>query len=938
MLKQEWKKLFSNKLLFVFLVAVALVPTLYTVIFLRSMWDPYGNLDQLPVALVNLDQKTSYEDRTITAGDDLVDRLMEDGSLDFHLISQEEAQQGMQDGDYYMMITIPEDFSEKALTVLDEKPEKMELVYETNPGANYISSKMSESAMKTISSEVADEVTKEYAATIFDIVGDLGDGLSEAADGAGKISDGTGDLQEGNEKITDNLNVLADSTLTFKDGVNELSLGIGQYMDGVVSLKNGAKKLDAGTKKLSKGSNSLAKGVKKLDTGAGSLKQGIRSYTKGVASAHSGSEKLAENNDALNAGAASLSVGAATLKTGSSAVLTGLNTMSASLSASRSEENKNKITTVTNGLDSLNSGIQQLNTAVQGINLDTGEITSDLTGVGTHLKEGGTSLGNAATSFQEAGENVKAVGTNVQTLSTYLPQILASDSLTAEEKQEITQTFNQMQQNLTGYEQNANAVAGALTSVQTSLQGAGTDATKVATALGSMSGSSEGETDTITSLKTNMNTIATNSSQLLPGAKTVINTLDSGLESVQQALDKKGEKSEDMGLIQGMSALDGGIATLQNGIDGENGLSKGISSYTSGVSTLNQGLATLDSNSAALVNGSKQLKSGTKQLKDSVPSLKSGIQQLKTGSHKLYNGSLQLVSNNTALTKGIAALESGAVQLNDGAGQLADGSETLGEGMVTLADGAEELQTSLQDGADEIQNQVMTEETSDMISSPVEAEETFYTTIDNNGSAMAAYMMCVGLWVAGIAFCVVFPMKDKRQKVKSGVTWWFSKLSVVWTVAIVQSLVMVGMLMAINGLQPDRLPQLLLVAALTSLAYETIVYFLVLCFDKVGDFLALVILVIQLACCAGTYPIETSEHFFSVMNPLMPFTYSVHAFRATISASNMDITGDIQVLFGLFAVFAVLTFAFFEYKTYLIRHHKKSRLHGLHAICMGMLK
>ena len=53
-----------------------------------------------------------------------------------------------------MVITIPEDFSANAATLTREKPEKMELSYETNPGTNYIASKMSETAMEKIQSSV----------------------------------------------------------------------------------------------------------------------------------------------------------------------------------------------------------------------------------------------------------------------------------------------------------------------------------------------------------------------------------------------------------------------------------------------------------------------------------------------------------------------------------------------------------------------------------------------------------------------------------------------------------------------------------------------------------------------------------------------------------------------------------------------------------------
>ena len=77
----------------------------------------------------------------------MVENLKEDGSLNFSFTDKERARQGLKDGSYYMVITIPEDFSANAATLTREKPEKMELSYETNPGTNYIASKMSETAI-----------------------------------------------------------------------------------------------------------------------------------------------------------------------------------------------------------------------------------------------------------------------------------------------------------------------------------------------------------------------------------------------------------------------------------------------------------------------------------------------------------------------------------------------------------------------------------------------------------------------------------------------------------------------------------------------------------------------------------------------------------------------------------------------------------------------
>ena len=55
MLKNEWKKLFQNKFMIVVMIAIILIPTIYTAIFVGAMWDPYGRVEHLPVAVVNKD-------------------------------------------------------------------------------------------------------------------------------------------------------------------------------------------------------------------------------------------------------------------------------------------------------------------------------------------------------------------------------------------------------------------------------------------------------------------------------------------------------------------------------------------------------------------------------------------------------------------------------------------------------------------------------------------------------------------------------------------------------------------------------------------------------------------------------------------------------------------------------------------------------------------
>ena len=75
MIKQEWKNILKNHWIQIVLVALILIPSIYTVVFLGSMWDPYGNSGDLPVAVVNKDKAVEYNDKKLDVGDQLVKKL-----------------------------------------------------------------------------------------------------------------------------------------------------------------------------------------------------------------------------------------------------------------------------------------------------------------------------------------------------------------------------------------------------------------------------------------------------------------------------------------------------------------------------------------------------------------------------------------------------------------------------------------------------------------------------------------------------------------------------------------------------------------------------------------------------------------------------------------------------------------------------------------------
>ena len=812
MLKREWQKILKNPWMIIILIAIITIPAIYTSVFLGSMWDPYGDADELPVAVVNHDKKVKYEGKTLQVGDDLVKNLKDSGSLDFRFVSDKKAKEGLESGEYYMIISIPEDFSKNATTLMDKNPKQMKLIYKTNPGTNYVASKMDDSAMAKIEKSVREKVTETYVKTVFAQIKTAGSGFQKAADGSGKIESGAKSLKSG--------------TKTLKDGVAQLSSGATQ-----------------------------------LSTGSKSLKIGIAQYTNGVSTAQAGSKQLVANNTALTSGVDQLSEGiksgTAQLKEGTGSLTTGIDGVlkaakqSSDLIGEQLPESTD-IQQLSAGMTQLNAGIQKLNQSLNG-SAATTQSTKTTT----------TTVDN--TDSKKAAESAAAVKEKVNTLQSKVSKLKNSSALSKlsdEEKEQLLSEIGEVESAASDVEEDVDET---YTNAQKASQEKATTTTKVST----QSASSD---ETLAAVKQQVSALASSSEKVLPKGSQAVTSMYSGLETVKTGLDKHGKTPETMGMIQALTALksgssqvDTGISTLESGLStGTGQLKIGIANYTAGVSSLNTGLTTLKNNSKALNSGAGQLASG-------------------------------------------------AGQIADGSSKLAAGSTTLGNGIGTLQSGSKTLKDSLQKGADQVNSIKATNKTSKMFAVPVKAKNVEYSHVDNNGHAMAPYMMSVGLFVACMAFTLMYPLMEKNEEVKSGLQWWLSKVTVMAAVSIVQAVIMVAVLMGINGLEPHYVGKTFGMAVLASMAFMSLICFGEMLLNRVGSFVMLVFMVVQLGAAGGTYPLDMAPHFYTVLHKYMPFSYTVHAFRHTLSMDG-QIGQDVAVFVGILVVSTLATIIFYRFR------------------------
>ena len=392
----EWKQLLRTRKMVVPMIAILFIPVLYAGMFLWAFWDPYAGMNELPVAVVNLDKGAEIDGEQLILGQELTDKLIESKQFDFQSISKKDAEKGLKEQDYYITIEIPENFSEHATTLLDEDPQKLTIIYKPNEGFNFLSAQIGETAMDRIRAEVNEKVSATYAEQLFDSIAEMGDGFGEAADGAGKLNDGAADLSKGADELKGYLKTLASSTITLADGSDKLA-------KGATDAAKGASALNKGLGTLTSGATELQTGANKASAGANDLKTGLSQYTQGVTKLQSSyaqigqKEKefvasvgtLTDKTASLNSATQQLSEGSNNLKAG----INGLSEQLAPLLASLPDEQKAGLQAA---LGQLKTGSAQLSGGL------------DQLGAGTSALSSGTTQLNGAAS-QLAGAHSQAL-------------------------------------------------------------------------------------------------------------------------------------------------------------------------------------------------------------------------------------------------------------------------------------------------------------------------------------------------------------------------------------------------------------------------------------------------------------------------------------------------------------------------------------------------
>ncbi len=425
----------SNIMKTIVFIVVLFIPIIYSFFYLKSYWDPYGDLTGMQIAVVNLDKGEDGENQ----GKEFVQSLKDSATFSICEVNQDNANEGMQNGDYYATITIPSNFTEALNSASSKDKQIATITYSPNQATNYLATQIINSAVKTMEISLEEKIDSKIVETLADKLEEVPDSLQAISDGAEEILEGSKSLNSGLQQINDGTTTLNNSYTEFDNGVKSasegsktLDNGIKQVNSGVTDLNSGATSLDGAIAQINEGIKPLSQSNEEINTlvnqlpnlvaGANGLEQGVNSYVglstqlinqllaqidpQGTNTSLRAQAKQLEGVGAqITTGAQNVSAGVTMISNkagGLKAITGGITNLQGALGEVKAgtESLKSGVATLSNGTKALQSGSSTLTTGLSTLSSSSSQVKTAL----NTLQEGTSTAYDGSTQLVEGVE------------------------------------------------------------------------------------------------------------------------------------------------------------------------------------------------------------------------------------------------------------------------------------------------------------------------------------------------------------------------------------------------------------------------------------------------------------------------------------------------------------------------------------------------------
>ncbi len=162
-IKDDLSATLKNPVVMIVLIALIILPSLYSVINVYGCWDPYEDTDNMDFIIVNNDHPVTVNGTTYYYGEEVVSTLKENNKFNWIYKDEDEARELVKNGTNYAAVIIPADFTEDILSVYSDNPTQARIQYISNDKTSPVAPKITSNAATKLNTKISDSIMKEYS-------------------------------------------------------------------------------------------------------------------------------------------------------------------------------------------------------------------------------------------------------------------------------------------------------------------------------------------------------------------------------------------------------------------------------------------------------------------------------------------------------------------------------------------------------------------------------------------------------------------------------------------------------------------------------------------------------------------------------------------------------------------------------------------------------
>jgi putative membrane protein len=833
--KQDLANIKRVPLVGILLIGLAILPSLYAWFNLSASWDPYSNTQEVKVAVVNEDAGALINEEFINVGNELEESLAENDNFGWTFTTREDAEKGVEFGDYYASVYIGESFSEELASVVSGEPTPAELHYQVNEKVNAIAPKMTSSGASAIVKEINEQFIAETSKALFQEFDRLGVRLEEELPFFRRMKDRIYDL----ESRLPEINEVADRMIYIDENWDTVENQVHQFLaieELIPEVKSGTEQIllleerMPDIKRMGEGVLELEEKIPELEMAVeelGKINEGFASVAELLEEALKGTEQaqktIREVQDVLPAAADRAETAeeymealSLFIEKGEGAAEPVLDTLAqqmlfiAQTAASADnilgvldeEETAEKTKAALNDVnEQLESHIELFDSAVEMYTIIydySGE--EDLKQVISRLEDGKAVVSSLQAQTESVIQQLEAGG---------MP---AEDQIAAlrEKSVQAEETSLELYHYLTG--EGAGRINSAFDGIQTGLNEGTAAFEKSFTRLQSLEELLQHAEEITVQGEENIEKLY----ERLPEVEAEINER---VEYIEQMLPVVTDSVEQAGSFarHTFPAMEARVYTVSD--------------------IIRDDLPQVEDEYLKLVN----------VLEENMPGIEQAVHELADYSRNQ-----------------IPELERNLISTADAVRDI-ENDDRLNELILMLRNDLDEE--------------------SEFFAAPVHLIEEKLFPIPNYGSANAPFYTTLSIWVGALLLSNLISTnlqgKDRRPEYSLRSVY-LGRMVLFLIVGLLQGLIVSAGNLLLLGVYAANPVMYVLFSMMIGVIFMTIVYTLASILGNIGKALAIVLLVLQLSGGGGTFPIEVAPAFFQQINPFLPFTYSLNLLREAI--------------------------------------------------------